>query len=70
MNLFDIIRSFVNKGQTYHIIDRSNNMSVYKGSFKDCLNTLNKEGKGLQKNAYHLSSDKKYSRIIRRKPKL
>lgn len=67
MNLFDIIRSFANKGHTYHILDKSDKMSVYKGSFKDSLNTLNKEGKDFRK-THIIVSDKKYSRIISKKP--
>lgn len=67
MNLFKIIRSFANKGHTYHILDKSDKMSVYKGSFKDCLNTLNKESDDFRK-THIIVSEKKYSRIIKRKP--
>ncbi len=67
MNLFDIIRSFANKGHTYHILDKSDKMSVYSGSYENCLKTLNQESDDFRK-AHIIVSEKKYSRIISKKP--
>ena len=53
--------------QTYHIVNRSDKMSVYKGSFEDCRKTLNQESNDFRK-THIIVSDKKYNRTIRRKP--
>lgn len=53
--------------QTYHIVKKSDKMSVYKGSFEDCRKTLNQESKDFRK-THIMVSDKKYSRIISKKP--
>lgn len=66
MKLFDIIRIFTSKGHTY-ILDRYDKFSVYSGSFEDCLKTLNQESPDFRKK-HIIVSEKKYSRIIRRKP--
>ena len=67
MNLFDIIRKFTSKGHTYHIIDRYDKLSDYSGSFEDCLKTLNQESTDFRKK-HIIVSQRKYSRIIRKKP--
>lgn len=63
----DIIHLFASTSHTYHIIDRHDKMSVYNGSFENCRKILNQENDDFRK-AHIIVSDKKYSRIIQRKP--
>ena len=69
MKFSDIIRSFANKGHTYHIISRYDKICVYYGSFENCRKALKQESNEFRK-AHIIVSDKKYNRIIRRKPTL
>lgn len=63
----DIIHLFASTAHTYHIIARNDKMILYNGSLENCRNTLNQESDDFRK-THIIVSEKKYSRIIRRKP--
>lgn len=53
--------------QTYHIVEKSDKKILYSGSLENCRNTLNQESDDFRK-THIIVSEKKYSRIIKRKP--
>lgn len=57
----------VHIGMLHHIINKYDKMSLYSSTFEDCSKTLNQESKDFRK-THIMVSDKKYSRIISKKP--